>query len=77
MKLIGKPRPGVCDECGHAVVRSHLPPPRDGWQNGHFYHKTKLRKVLCAAHGGVFPRPDLYTDWCVIGPNDPEPPKPR
>lgn len=76
MKLIGKPRPGVCDVCGHAVVRSPEPPPRDGWQNGHFYRKTKLRKVLCAGHGGVFPRPDVMADWCIVGPAS-EPPKPR
>jgi hypothetical protein len=54
MKRIGPPRPGVCDECGHAVVRSPDPPPRDGWLNGHFYRKKKLRTVLCPVHGGVF-----------------------
>lgn len=34
MKLIGAPRPGVCDLCGHAVVRSVRHPPKNGWQNG-------------------------------------------
>jgi|SRR5688572_12800631 len=67
MKLIGQPRPGVCDECGHAVVRSIKHPPRDGWQNGHFYQKFKLRKVLCAAHGGVFPVESPAHD-CIISP---------
>lgn len=56
MKLIGQPRPGVCDVCGHAVVRSVLHPPKSGWLNGHFYQKFKLRKVLCAGHGGIFPK---------------------
>ena len=67
MKLIGQPRPGVCDECGHAVVRSIKHPPRDGWQNGHFYQKFKLRKVRCEAHGGVFPI-ELSPFDVVVGP---------
>lgn len=70
MKLIGAPRPGVCDLCGHAVVRSHLHPPKSGWQNGHWYRKFKLRKVLCEAHGGIFPREAWVPDVIIgtVGP---------
>lgn len=51
MSLVGKPRPGVCDVCGHAVMRA-VHEPRDGHANGHSYKNGKLVSVHCRDHGG-------------------------
>lgn len=54
-----KSRPGVCDVCGHAVLRA-LREPEEGEINGHSYKSGKLEHVRCRDHGGwgFLERPD-------------------
>lgn len=47
-----KARPGVCDSCGHAVVRMNESPPKNGTVDGHTYREGKLVEVLCYSCGG-------------------------
>lgn len=55
-KLIGKPRPGVCDICGHAVPRFPFQYRGYTFIQGHLLdHKNQLVRVGCREHS-----PDLY-----------------
>lgn len=49
--MASKSKPGVCDVCGHAVMRSPVR-TETGERNGHKYEKGRLVQVLCWEHGG-------------------------
>jgi hypothetical protein len=74
VSLVGKPRPGVCGRCGHAVVRSVKAPREasDALQqeelNGHKYVAGRLVRVRCKDHGGLGWDDDLGQDDCFGGP---------
>lgn len=75
MSLVGKPRPGVCGRCGHAVVRSVKAPPEagdarqgHGELNGHKYVAGRLVRVRCKDHGGLGWDDDLGQDGFFGGP---------
>ena len=47
-------KPGVCGQCGCAVVRRQGPVRTNGEVNGHRYEDGRLVRVRCLAHGGLY-----------------------